>query len=136
VVSFTPRSLYPWERPPGNHWIEGWVDPRTGLTAVEGRKILPLPGLELRPLGRPVRSQSLSRFSPMNCKTYEIIKMNYEAGFSCLNTYDFTLMYDFLFRKLLHYPFVSRLMERHKSTGLSSAHLSKYDLMLSHVHGL
>jgi hypothetical protein len=40
----------PVERVPGTHWIGGWV---------ERRKILPLPGLELRPLGRPARSQSL-----------------------------------------------------------------------------
>jgi hypothetical protein len=37
------------------------VDPRTGLDDVEGRKILPLPGLEFRPLGCPARSQSLYR---------------------------------------------------------------------------
>jgi hypothetical protein len=35
------------------------VDPRAGLDDVERRKILTLPGLELRPLGRPTRSQSL-----------------------------------------------------------------------------
>jgi hypothetical protein len=34
---------------------------RTGLDGVERRKILPLPGLELRPLGLPDRSQSLYR---------------------------------------------------------------------------
>jgi hypothetical protein len=32
------------------HWIGG---PRTGLDDVEKRKFLTLPGLELRPLGRP-----------------------------------------------------------------------------------
>jgi hypothetical protein len=32
-----------------------------GLDEVEKRKIFPLPGLELRPLGHPVRSQSLNR---------------------------------------------------------------------------
>jgi hypothetical protein len=30
------------------------VDPRTGLDDVEKRKFLTLPGLELRPLGRPL----------------------------------------------------------------------------------
>jgi hypothetical protein len=40
---FTPR-----ERAPGTHWIGGWVDPRGGLDAVEKRKFLPPPGLELR----------------------------------------------------------------------------------------
>jgi hypothetical protein len=34
---------------------------RAGLDDVEWRKFLTLPGLELRPLGRPVRSQSIYR---------------------------------------------------------------------------
>jgi hypothetical protein len=49
----------PGERAPGTHWIGGWVGPRTGPDVVKVRKILVLPGLELRPLGRPARSQSL-----------------------------------------------------------------------------
>jgi hypothetical protein len=44
----------------GSLWIGGWVGSRTGLDHVERRQILPLSGLELRPLGRPARSQSLS----------------------------------------------------------------------------
>jgi hypothetical protein len=39
------------------------VGPRTGLDSVERRKPLPLPGLELRPLGRPARSHSLYRLT-------------------------------------------------------------------------
>jgi hypothetical protein len=46
---------------PGTHWIGGCVDPRADLDDVEKRKFLTLPGLELRPLGRPARSQSLYR---------------------------------------------------------------------------
>jgi hypothetical protein len=54
---------------PGTHWIGGWVDPRAGLENVEKRKFLTLPGLELRLLGRPVRSQSLYRlrYPDLNC---------------------------------------------------------------------
>jgi hypothetical protein len=37
------------------------VDPRAGLDDVEKRKFLIPPGLELRLLGRPARSQSLYR---------------------------------------------------------------------------
>jgi hypothetical protein len=37
------------------------VDPRAGLDDVEKRKFLTLPGLELSPLVRRVRSQSLYR---------------------------------------------------------------------------
>jgi hypothetical protein len=36
-------------------------DPTAGLDDVEKKKFLTLPGLELRPLGRPARSQSLFR---------------------------------------------------------------------------
>jgi hypothetical protein len=39
------------------------VGPRVGLDDVEKRKFLNLSGLELRPLGRPARSQSLYRLS-------------------------------------------------------------------------
>jgi hypothetical protein len=46
---------------PSTHWIWGWVVPRTSLAGVEKRKFLTLPGLELRPLGRPALSQSLYR---------------------------------------------------------------------------
>jgi hypothetical protein len=37
------------------------VDPRASLEDVEKRKFLTLPGLKLRPLGRPARSKSLYR---------------------------------------------------------------------------
>jgi hypothetical protein len=56
-----PDRFTPGERAPGTHWLGGWVDPRTGLDDVEKRKFLTLPGLELRSLGRPARSQSLYR---------------------------------------------------------------------------
>jgi hypothetical protein len=45
--------------PLGTHRIGGWVDPRGGLDDVEKRIFLTLQGLELQPLGRPARSQSL-----------------------------------------------------------------------------
>jgi hypothetical protein len=44
---------------PGTPWIGGWVGPTAGLDGVEKRKFLALQGLELRPLGRPARSQSV-----------------------------------------------------------------------------
>jgi hypothetical protein len=61
VVGFTHRPLYPREKSPGTHWKGGWVGPRNGLDDVERWKTLPLPGLELQPLGRPARRQSLYR---------------------------------------------------------------------------
>jgi hypothetical protein len=56
-----PGRFSPGERAPDTHLIEGWVGPRAGLDDVEKRKFLTLPGLELRPLNRPTRSQSLYR---------------------------------------------------------------------------
>jgi hypothetical protein len=56
-----PCRFSPGERDTGTHWIGGYVDTRTGLDDFENRKFLTLPGLELRPLSRPSRSQSLDR---------------------------------------------------------------------------
>jgi hypothetical protein len=60
-ISHPHRSYYPQEKSPRTHWIGGWVGLRTGLDDVEKRKFFILPGLELRPFGRPARSQSLYR---------------------------------------------------------------------------
>jgi hypothetical protein len=54
-----PGRFTPGEKAPGTHWIGGLVHPRAGLDGVENIKFLTLPGLELRSLARPVRSQSL-----------------------------------------------------------------------------
>jgi hypothetical protein len=51
-----PCRFNPGESATGTHWIGGWVDPIVGLDDVKKRKFLTLPGLELRPLGRPARS--------------------------------------------------------------------------------
>jgi hypothetical protein len=68
--SFTPR-----ERAPGTHCIGGCVGPRAGLNDMEKWKFLPSPGLELRHLGRPVRSQSLYRLSyPGSSSSIQILK--------------------------------------------------------------
>jgi hypothetical protein len=56
-----PGPFSPVETAPGTHWIGGWVGPRAGLDDVENRKFLTIPGLELRSLGHPARSQSLYR---------------------------------------------------------------------------
>jgi hypothetical protein len=49
-----PGRLPPGERSFDTNWKGGWVGPRAGLNDVEKRKFLTLPGLELRPLCRPV----------------------------------------------------------------------------------
>jgi hypothetical protein len=57
-----PGRFTPGEISLGTHWIGLWVGPEAGLDDVK-RNFLTLPGLELRPLGRPARSQSLYRLS-------------------------------------------------------------------------
>jgi hypothetical protein len=55
----SPGRITTEEIKPGILWIGGWVGPRTFLDDVEKRKFLTLSGLELQPLCRPARSQSL-----------------------------------------------------------------------------
>jgi hypothetical protein len=50
-----------WSASRRGHFTPGGKSPRTGVDDVERTKILPLTGLEFRPLGRPARSQSLYR---------------------------------------------------------------------------
>jgi hypothetical protein len=38
---YDPSILHPGEKPPGTHWIRGWVDFRAGLDAVAKRKKIP-----------------------------------------------------------------------------------------------
>jgi hypothetical protein len=57
VVSFMPCRVIPGK---DTHWIGGWVDPRTGLSNME-KWYSWLPGFELWPLVRSVRSQPLCR---------------------------------------------------------------------------
>jgi hypothetical protein len=56
-----PGSFTPGERAPVILWIGIWVGTKAGLDDVEKRKFLTLLGLELRPLGRQIPSQSLYR---------------------------------------------------------------------------
>jgi hypothetical protein len=42
------RRCTPGENFPGTHFTGSWICSRTGLNVAERRKILPLPGLELR----------------------------------------------------------------------------------------
>jgi hypothetical protein len=63
-IHFLPRHFsevtvqFHEERAPGTHWIGGWVGPRTSLDDTERRRILTLPGLDLRPLAsQPVASR-------------------------------------------------------------------------------
>jgi hypothetical protein len=48
-----PFRLTPGERAPDTHWIGDWVGPSVGLDNKKTWKFLTLPGLELRPFGRP-----------------------------------------------------------------------------------
>jgi hypothetical protein len=77
VVNFTTQPLFPLGNTPGTPWIGGRVDPTTGLDDVENRKFSTLSGLELRPLGRPSRSQSLYRLRyPGSLNAVKYIKIS------------------------------------------------------------
>jgi hypothetical protein len=53
------------------------VNQRTGFDDVNGRKMVHLSGLELRPLGRPARDQSLYRRSFL--ENYEKFKISLKS---------------------------------------------------------
>jgi hypothetical protein len=53
----------PEKKPPGTLWKGRWMGSRAGLNDAERTRIVPLPGLELRPLGSLAYSQSLCRLS-------------------------------------------------------------------------
>jgi hypothetical protein len=66
-----PAALYPpGEKTPGTHCTGRWVGPRAGLDTRGYRKnSLPLPEIEPRSPGRPVRSQTL------HCLSYPVRTM-------------------------------------------------------------
>jgi hypothetical protein len=68
----SPVALPPGEKPPGIHWIGGWVGPITGLGDLERRKILPLRELKLRPLGGPASLYAdCAILAPQGCLTFK-----------------------------------------------------------------
>jgi hypothetical protein len=69
---YAPAALPPGKVPP----IGGWVDLRVGLDTAEKRKFLTLPGLELRPLGRPPRSQALYWLRYFGTDCYKILNFH------------------------------------------------------------
>jgi hypothetical protein len=73
-----PGRFAPEKRTPGTHCIVDWVCPRAGLDDVEKKKFLTVPGLELRPLGRPARSQLLYR---LRCRLpqFEIFRYKFQS---------------------------------------------------------
>jgi hypothetical protein len=83
VVSFTPRPLYRRGKGPRYPLDRRLGGPQSRLDAPEKRKFLTLPGLELRPLGRPARSHSLYRLSyPGSGPTITDFKNTVQTGTS------------------------------------------------------
>jgi hypothetical protein len=56
------------------------VGPTAGLDGMKRRRIRPFPGLELRPLCRPARSQSLYRLSYRGSKLWLGKLLNYQVA--------------------------------------------------------
>jgi hypothetical protein len=104
VVSFTLRPVYS-GRSPGTHWIGSWVGPKAGLDAVEKRKFLTLPELQLRPLSRPSRSQSLYR---LRYRGYFCSSITADEGFTLLNLFfHLCLILNIYFPIFLCFPYIS-----------------------------
>jgi hypothetical protein len=62
---------------------------KVGLNGLEERIFLTLPGLELRPLGRPARSQSLYRLRyPCSCQRISQTRNEHEAVSLFLRRHD------------------------------------------------
>jgi hypothetical protein len=68
------------------HCIGGWVDPRAGLDDLDKRKFLTLLGLDLRPLSRPARSQSLYRLRHLDV-VKQVKKVQIQVNLVVLNVY-------------------------------------------------
>jgi hypothetical protein len=63
-----PAALPLRERVHYKHRIRNWVGTRSGLNGVVSRTFLTIPGLELRPLYRPIHSKSIYRLRyPGSC---------------------------------------------------------------------
>jgi hypothetical protein len=71
-----PAALPPGKETPVTHWLGGWVGTRADMDDVEKRIFFTLPVLELQPLSRPARSQSLYRLG----KGTRNLKMDWYLG--------------------------------------------------------
>jgi hypothetical protein len=81
MLASRPGNFIPGERASGTHWIRGWVDPRAALNDVEKRRFMTLPGLEVRSLGRPARSQSLYRLRYAGSSEWFGVGIKYQTHF-------------------------------------------------------
>jgi hypothetical protein len=79
VVSFTPQPLYPRGKSPRYPLDRRLGGPQSRSGHVQKRKSLTLPGLELQPLGRSARSQSLYRLR------YPGTEVNYFSSYRTLS---------------------------------------------------
>jgi hypothetical protein len=95
-----PCHFTPGERAPGTHW----VDTRASLDELEKRKFLPPPGLKLRPIGRPVRSQSLYR-------------LRYPSSFSIISRFYIQWNHNFVYKNdsvaVMYVESVARVCNTH-----------------------
>jgi hypothetical protein len=79
------RALPPGKRALGTHWTGGWVGPRAGLdTQFRGKILLPLPGIEPRSTGHPVRNQTLHWLSYPGSTAIYNTAYNYGIKYQCV----------------------------------------------------
>jgi hypothetical protein len=69
-----PDCFIPRKRPPGTHWIGGWVGSTAGLDAVVKRKI-PSPFLGFEPpIIQPVAHRYTTELSRFQCSRHSVVK--------------------------------------------------------------
>jgi hypothetical protein len=89
VVSVTPQPRFALgERTPSPYWIGDWVG-RSGHRG-QRKNQLPLPGIEPRSPGRPVRSQTLYWYKSYTFRKYVLIQRS--ALLPCSSVYHVSLI--------------------------------------------
>jgi hypothetical protein len=89
------------------------VGPRAGLDTVEKRKMFTLAGLELRPLVRPARSQSLYRLRYPSSGSYIGRKKNtggitFQHALVLSTLYQWISLYVYIFRQWVMNSYLGR----------------------------
>jgi hypothetical protein len=90
-----PGPFTPIGRAPGTNWLGDWVGHRTGQDKVKTRKIMPLPGLELRTLGCPVCVSPVQSSKFLLVLASKVV-LGFRCYFNILTLYiliDFNILY-------------------------------------------
>jgi hypothetical protein len=113
MISFTPLQLYPKEKAPGNHWIQGWGGGL--LDVVEKMKIVPPPGIEPRPYKQSPSLYLLDYHSSSYSGMMLKVKLNWNIAvtqWASYTTEKLCLISIVIFIVFLSFIFIMNLMFR------------------------